>query len=442
VALLVVCLQLAACASPAATTSHQTTSADPVARWIQQHALPLRTVDPGGSDADLAALTQIVGHASLIGLGEETHGTHEFIQVKARLAEYLISALGFTTFVMENNWGSSQLLDAYINRGTGDLPPIMAQSLFGSWQTHEYQALFEWMRAYNADPAHTVKVHFVGMDCQSASQSDFTAVTQYLQQVDPRQVASVQALYAPIMASLLPNPYPTYVRLDAGTKQQYETQAQRVFDLLQTHQQDYAQRSSPERFALALQNARVLVQVTTYLNASTQAESLSRYSQRDGLMAENVTWIHDHLAGPNPKMIVWAHDVHIANDTDYASVDGRNMGGELRSHFQQSYLPIGTTLYQGKVRVYDYPAGIVQTIPPAPRVTYNYTLGQAGLPLALLDLRTLPSGDVADWARGAGSATRLLEFGLGGEDLNTSGSLSQWFDVIVHVQNTTPSQHL
>jgi hypothetical protein len=57
--------------------------------------------------------------------------------VKARLAEYLISNPGFTTFVLENNWGSSQLLDAYINGGAGDFTAIMAKSLFSSWQTHE-----------------------------------------------------------------------------------------------------------------------------------------------------------------------------------------------------------------------------------------------------------------------------------------------------------------
>lgn len=66
-----------------------------------------------------------------------------------------------------------------------------------------------------------------------------------------------------------------------------------------------------------MQNARIIVQFTTFMNANTQDESLTRYIQRDAFMAENVAWIHDHAAGSHPKMIVWAHDGHIANDTSY-----------------------------------------------------------------------------------------------------------------------------
>jgi hypothetical protein len=89
-------LALAWCSIGTRATARQApSSADPVVQWIRQYALPLRSVDPGGPDADLAALSQMVGHASVVGLGEETHGTHEFIEVKARLTEYLISNLGF-----------------------------------------------------------------------------------------------------------------------------------------------------------------------------------------------------------------------------------------------------------------------------------------------------------------------------------------------------------
>ena len=75
-----------------------------VTTWIQQNAIPLKTVEPGGSDADLQPVQPLVGNASIVGLGEETHGTHEFFTMKARLVEFLVSRMGFTTFIMENNW--------------------------------------------------------------------------------------------------------------------------------------------------------------------------------------------------------------------------------------------------------------------------------------------------------------------------------------------------
>jgi erythromycin esterase len=427
---------LAAC-TPVVLPMHSSTrSANPVVRWIQQNAIPLRTVDAGGSDADLAALQQIVGHASIVGLGEETHGTHEFFAMKARLAEFLMAHLGFTTFIMENNWGASQLIDAYINGGPGAINTVMQAGLFGSWQTREYRALLEWMRAYNADPAHSTRIHFLGMDIQAVSQSDFAAVEQYVHQVAPQQAAQVQDLYAPLIATSLPNPYATYVTLGASTKQQYENQAQQVYDLLQAHQQDYLQQSSPQRFAFALQNARVIAQFATYFNAGNRDEALARYYQRDTFMAENVAWIYEHDAGGTPHSVVWAHDVHIANDTTYASQDGRNLGGELRARYQASYLAIGTTLYQGTFRTYQYPHSSIQQVAAPGQGTFNYTLGQTDLPLYLLDLDNVPPGPFSAWASGPAV---LRNYGLGGEDLSTSCALSQWFDVIVHIQKTTPS---
>ena len=437
--LFIAVLALAACTQTTPPAPRSTLSAAPVVRWIQQNAFPLGTVDPGGSDADLAPLQQMVGRAGIVGLGEATHGTHEFYQVKARLAEYLMAHLGFTTFIMENNWGTSQRVDAYINGGPGAVDEVMQANLFGSWQTREYRSLLEWMRAYNADPAHPAKIHFLGMDIQSVSQSDFDAVEHYVQQVGPQQFAQVQALYAPLIASSLPNPYSTYVALNAATKQRYQDQAQQVYDLLQAHQQDYTQDSSPQAFAFALQNARVLAQFTTYLNYNSDQEALARYYQRDMFMAENVAWIHDHDAGSDPKIIVWAHDAHIANDTLYPSQEKKNMGAELRARYQAGYLAIGATLYQGAFRAYHYPTSSVQQIAAPGQNTYNYALGQAGLPRYLLDLRGISPGPAATWANGPAV---LIEYGLGGEDLSVLGSLSAWFDVLVHIQQTTPSTPL
>ena len=438
-------LMLASCAvgSP---SQHQTLSSDPVVRWIQQNASPLRTVAPGGSDTDLAPLQQMVGHASIVGLGEETHGTHEFIEVKARLAEYLITHLGFTTFVMENDWGASQEIDAYINGGSGSLTSVMHADLLVPWQTKEYAALFAWMRTYNANAAHTTKIHFWGMDIQDVSQSEFTTVERFVQQVASQQSSVIQSLYAPIIAKMLPNAYATYVPLDAATKQQDQTQAQQVYDLLQTHQQSYTQTSSPQQFAFALQMARIIVQCVTYFNTLAgiaPQQSYQSYHQRDTFMAENVEWIHDHVAGVAPKMIVWAHDGHIANDANYGSRDGRNMGAELRATYQSGYLAIGTTTYQGAYRVYGAPSVMVKAIPQLTLSTYNYDLGQAGRPYYLLDLHKTPtSGAVADWVGGLSSANILPFYGVGGEDLSVSGILNQWFDALVHVQISTPSQPL
>lgn len=427
------------------TANTPSVSADPVTTWIRQNAISLKTVEPGGANTDLQPLAHLIGDASIVGLGEETHGTHEFFAIKARIAEFLISHMGFTTFIMENDWGSSRLVDAYINGGQANIGDVMQHGLFGSWQTQEYRSMLEWMRAYNATATPTTKIHFIGMDIQEVSQSDFDEVESYLHTVDPQQTARVQKLYAGIIADSVPNPFNTYPRLNAATKQHYQDQAQQVYDLLHAHQHTYINRSSPQTFGLALQNARIIVQFTTFMNANTQDESLTRYIQRDAFMAENVAWIHDHAAGSHPKMIVWAHDGHIANDTSYGATYApkgtENMGAFLRKWYHDTYLTIATSLYQGAYTIYPHGYQTVTTarLGVPGKDTYNYTLGGVGIPIYLLDLRKSPQGPVADWANGPHI---FLEYGLGGENLSMSGSLKQWFDSIILIRNTTAAQSL
>jgi len=134
-------------------------------------------------------------------------------------------------------------------------------------------------------------------------------------------------------------------------------------------------------------------------------------------------------------MIVWARDAHVANNPSYGAT--KNMGGFLHDHFGSHYLTIGMSLYQGSVTVYLYPDFRINTIKATDPESYNYILGQVGYPLYMIDLRTTPAGPVTQWANGPHS---FFLYGLGGEDLSNAIVLKQQFDVIVHVQNTTPAQ--
>src|SRR5258708_6286451 len=284
IVLLSINLTLIGCSQAANT---RIASAGLVTTWIQQNAIPLKTVDLGGSDADLQPLQSLVGNASIVGLGEETHGTHEFFTMKARLVEFLVSRMGFNTFIMENNWGASRLIDAYINGGQGNVEDVMRMSLFFSWQTQEYRDMLEWMRAYNTDATHTTKIHFIGMDCQGVSQGDFDEVENYVRAVDQQQAAHIQNLYADIIARGIAGRYTIYPQLSAETKQQYQAQAQQVYDLLHSHHQPYENHSSPQAFALALQNARIIVQFAMYANQNSRDESLAGNIQRDAFHVRN-----------------------------------------------------------------------------------------------------------------------------------------------------------
>jgi erythromycin esterase-like protein len=156
-------------------------------------------------------------------------------------------------------------------------------------------------------------------------------------------------------------------------------------------------------------------------------------------MAENVEWIHDHIAGNNPKMIIWAHDENIANDPS-SEQKGKSLGNYLTAQYKNSYLPIGTTLYQGSFSTYSNDSGTTGTAqiitPLSPSPTYNYTLGQTDLPQYMLDLRKIPAGSVQTWA--SGPAT-LNSYGPGGAQAAIQCRLNTMFAVIINIQNSTPA---
>jgi len=437
------------CTQAASAPYASSHTAGPVETWIEQHAIPLMTAEPSGADEDLQSLEQLVGNATLVGLGEQTHGTHEFFTMKLRILEFLVTHMGFTTFALENGWDESRQIDRYVLTGQGNLSDLLHADLYPTWRVQEFRDLIEWIRAYDADPAHPTKVHFAGIDCANISQAAFDEVVAYVRGVDPQQTNLVQALYADIRPS---GPTPVFVdsggfsSLPQATKQHYQDNAQQVYTLLQAHQAAYESQSSKEAYALALQSAHVILQYTKLAVhiapfATLQASPPGKAS-RDACMAENVAWLHEHTGG-GAKIVLSAHNIHIANTAPVAGLNEHNLGGLLRQLYKQQYLTIGTSFFQGSFNALTQQNGFTSyTVGPPLVGSYDSVLGSVGLPLYLLDIRQTPAGSVTNWVQGPAKLRMISQvFDPAHEaDDYGQGSLHQWFDIIMHFQKTTASR--
>src|SRR5262245_34960362 len=82
-------------------------------KWIRQQAIPLKTVQARNGFADMQPLKKVVGDARIVSLGEATHGTREFFQMKHRMMEFLATEMGFTIFSIEANMPESYRLNEY-----------------------------------------------------------------------------------------------------------------------------------------------------------------------------------------------------------------------------------------------------------------------------------------------------------------------------------------
>jgi erythromycin esterase len=424
------------------------TKADAVSSWIKLHAIPFNTTTPDAPEQDLLPLKQIVGNASIVGLGEATHGTHEFFEMKHRVLQFLVKQMGFTTFAIEGDWDAGTQINDYLMTGKGKARDLLQLFRIWPWNTQEVLDLIEWMRSYDANPSHLQKVQFAGFDCQSVELQGFDRVIAYVKTVDRPQVASVEALYSGIRPTADWQTYSAdYSNLPQQTKQLYALHAHKVYDLLKTHQTEYIRRSSQQDFALALQEARVIVQYAQLrsIDDTTQSGSLKYANQRDAFMAENVSWLYEH-GGTNVKVVLWAHNGHIANDP--SNPDGwKTMGTYLREQYKDHYLPVGFSFYQGTFNAFGSTNIQPFTVAAPLKKSYNYTLGSVGLPRYILDLRRVPSGPVSQWVKGP---SYFWEIGAVfdpqdknyADDYYNFGSLQQWYDVVIHFQKVTASQLL
>src|SRR6266403_4247214 len=121
----------------------------PVVEWIGANAVRLRTPEAGNGFADMQPLKKMIGNARIVSLGEATHGTREFFQLKHRMLEFLASEMGFTIFSIEANMPEEYRLNDYVLNGNGDPAKLIKGMDFWTWDTQEVLDMGRWMREAN-----------------------------------------------------------------------------------------------------------------------------------------------------------------------------------------------------------------------------------------------------------------------------------------------------
>ncbi len=392
---------LLACA--AVTQSSSAAADEAVRRWLAQSAIRLNTVEAGHGFADMQPLKKVVGDARIVSLGEATHGTREFFQLKHRMLEFLVTEMGFTLFAIEATMPESFDINEYVLGGTGDPAKALAGIYFWTWDTEEVLEMIKWMRQYNADPGHTRKVKFYGFDMQSAPRAAIVTLA-YLRKVD-----AAQAGVAERDLSVLANPLTDtgFTRLAPDKRAAADETIKAVLSGFDARKEQYIARSSADEWQVARQHARVLAQNID--SRKGDEFSVAGVVVRDRSMAVNIGWILDR-EGPDAKMVVWAHNGHVAT-TSTSGIEW--MGSHLRKRFGSAMVVFGFAFNQGSFQALEMPlpsaTGLRSfTVEPAAEGSLEAMLASAGLQIAAIDLRALPrDGAVADWF-GSPKATRSI----------------------------------
>lgn len=396
-----------------------------VVDWIRAQAIPLLTPRAGHGFADLAPLRDVVGGARVVALGEATHGSREFFQVKHRLLEYLVSELGFSVFAIEASWPESEAVDEYVRTGRGDPAEALAGLYIWPWNTEEVLDLIRWMRQWNAVPGHR-QVRFYGFDVKAAAVSAERLAAR-LRQIDPALAAEVGPALARLAAAEraapelaeAPAEYPAAVAAVAAVLPRI---AERLPEPV----------SAADRQALVDRHYLQMLEQYTQMRGPAAGGGV-----RDRGMADNVRWIAE-VAEPGSRIVVWAHNYHVNVFNDPFPW----MGGHLEAALGEDYLPVGLMFHHGAFQAMDRTGGSRGlkefTVGPPAAGTLEDTFERAGWPLCLLDLRRLPaSGAVAEWLR-APQVTRAVGSSFSGEaDMAMELVLPDVYEAVLYVETTT-----
>ena len=364
---------------------------DDIVGWLKTNAIPLATVEPAHGYADLEPLRAIIDKARIVSLGEATHGTREFFQLKHRIMEYCVAELGFTVIGFEADYGATLSVNDYVLKGKGDAADVVAGMGFWTWNTDEVIDLVEWVRAWNS--SHERKVKFYGFDMQSGAASALHLLA-YLERVSPAFAAKPEQVLG---ALACPSTQDSFDELAKPEQDAIFAQIKTIHDAFQEQRLPWTERTSALDWNLARLGAVVLEQYARSKLVEDPDNWGSRYAFRDRCMAANILALLE-AEGPDTKALLWAHNGHVQKTSKAPDVP--SMGHVLHAALGSQLLVFGFAFNQGGFAARGVTDSKLQewTVGPAPDDFIEALLAATGFSLLALDLAQVPQNSaVAAW---------------------------------------------
>ena len=407
---------------------------DPAIRtWLQQTVIPFETVEPNDDFSDLQPLKDIIGDARIVSLGEATHGTREFFQMKHRLLKFLVEEMEFTAFAIEATMPESFFIDDYVRTGEGDPAKLLAGLYFWTWNTQEVLDMILWMRQHNEQTTGP-GVGFFGFDMQYPREA-MDHVSAYLESVQPDSLDYIREMYDCFRA--YQGNVTSYSDASFTIQNTCATNVEALHNFMEENKEAYEAQTSPEAFALALHHARLVIQAEDAFSSGPTA-------RRDDYMAENTRWLLDEWLGPDDKIVLWAHNYHVAVSPGN---DFGTQGTTLRRWYGDDMVIMGFNFYTGTFNARIWANGQIgalqrHTTPVPLEDTYAYHFDSARIPLFFLNLQGLPQNDPAlQWLYGPRRFRSIGAAYNSASDDNYyyQANVPEEFDVVIYIRTMTPS---
>lgn len=307
-------------------------------------------------DSDFDALLDQVGNRAFVMLGEASHGTKEFYNLRARITRRLISEYDFQAVAVEADWPDAYQLNRHV-RGLNLPDREKAFAAFERfpewmWRNHEVDAFIAWLQAHNRALPEQRQAGFYGLDLYSLFRSA-DEVLAFIARTAPDQLPAARRHYDCLDHDRDPQRYGYEAALQLRPDCR-EAAARQLLALrgLPSPDRDGPMAADDERF-VAERNAVLVRNAEAYYRAMFGPRQHS-WNLRDAHMVETLLALHRHLreGGGSGRIVVWAHNSHIGD----ARATGMGKGGEWNlGQLTRQYvgeagvLLVGFTTYTGTV---------------------------------------------------------------------------------------------
>jgi erythromycin esterase len=300
--------------------------------WIKSNTHPIRTLDTSSPDDDLEPIIDAVRNKRVIALGESSHGTAEFYQIKQRLIAKMVRELGVKSFYLEASMRRCEYINDYITLGKGSLDTATAIQGFVNLRVEEFRDLLSWIRSHNENLSPDQQLKFYGFDLQR-NEPARAELLVFFRNYGPDQLARIERLFAVHDSSI-------------ALQKQFELQtSEELFKTLKRDYRDafndfvlnrgkYSYLSGVEKFERNLTNFKLLLQ-------EVESNDGSDWNLRDYYMAENILELLSHEK-KDSKVILFAHNIHLSRVNE-------TTGYHLDKVLKDDYYSLGLEFGQGTI---------------------------------------------------------------------------------------------
>lgn len=337
--------------------------------WILHESIPFSFDSPETFNAAIdRVIASLDASVELLGFGEALHGGEEILMLRNRLFQRLVEMHGYSAIAVESSFPRSRVVNEYVaGRGPASYDALQEAGFsHGFGRLDANRELVEWMRAYNADPTHCVKLQFYGFDSPTemmfsdSPRQVLHFVLDYLASIDIASGEEHRRRIDQLLGrdsdwenpAAAMDPTKSIGSSPAATALRIETED--LIAELGARRPELVGKSDESLYLEAFHYATVARQLLNYhaVLARTSGKPgdrlVSGLGLRDVMMADNLDYIvsREHCRG---KVLAFAHNSHLQRGkaewqlgTDLLT--WWSVGAHLNDLFGQRYAVIGTAV--------------------------------------------------------------------------------------------------